>query len=849
MAGLRRGGYLRVTLGCVLWILASAAVVPDARGGVTCRLGASDGARRYRAGAWGIVEVFAVNSTNEPAEAQSVAWFVDDPTLQYSRRVTVPANATLRTTCPLRIPELPSRNARYVEFLTEQVIPAPRADREQRSPQDAMLAAQPLLLDPETPAVGILGDFEGVFPPPGAAPYHTAQPDFPHAPDEIIYELVVAAKRARKLSRRISTFDMKDLPPDPAVLDVLDVLVLSTDRLASDAGGIAIVRDWVLGGGRLWILLDEVHPDTVTAVLGDAFATAVLDRVKLTDLKISNARFESPQQSITEVEVEQPIDLVRVVPAGVTITETVNGWPAAFWQPMGAGRVYFTTLSTAAWIHPTTGRDAPPLSQQDVSFYSPEDRLVDFAQECFVKRPDSEIAAQVLHPFLTQQIGYRILSGSVVTLLLAIFCGTLAVAGVWFFRAGHPERLLWIIPLVVVVVSLAFVAIATVTKRAVPPTLAMIARVALEPGVGTGHSFGMAAMYNQDASDERLGAARGGIFVPDMTAMSGRRRRVVWTDEGAWHWENLELPAGVRTAPFCRPVPLDATVDCRARFGPQGLEGRLGPLSFSELQDAVIAMPHQPMIGATFDGQGAFRAGAQDVLAPGDFSVQTWIGDLQRRRKAIYQAIFAAPPESDAPAVPVLFAWSDTTDTGFIFPQTRQLNSTLLSIPIRLERSSPGTQVIVPATFLPYRAIVDPDGHPPSAYANLMHRWVENKLAVSDWVRFQLPREVLPIQLDRATLRVTIRAASRSLQVLAISAGEPVEVLHRSRPIGSYSVVLDRPEHLQLDDKGGLLLIIRVGQDETATPLDPMSEASWLIESLQLEVAGTVQADGSVQSE
>jgi hypothetical protein len=138
--------------------------------------------------------------------------------------------------------------------------------------------------------------------------------------------------------------------------------------------------------------------------------------------------------------------------------------------------------------------------------------------------------------------------------------------------------------------------------------------------------------------------------------------------------------------------------------------------------------------------------------------------------------------------------------------------------------------------------VSDSSGKPPSAYANLMHSWGESRLSVSDWLRFQLPPAVLPIRLSRATLTLTVRAPSRSVQLLVLSGGAPTEVLSLSHPIGTYSVVLDREELLQLDDRGGLLLIVQVGPDETANPLDQMSEATWLIKSLQLEVAGTVQS-------
>ena len=99
---------------------------------------------------------------------------------------------------------------------------------------------------------------------------------------------MLAAKRARELSRRISVFDAEDLPLAAGCLDAIDVLLLSSDRLAGDPGGIAIVRDWVLSGGNLWMMLDEVNQDTVAAVLGDAVAITYIDRVGMTRITLEN---------------------------------------------------------------------------------------------------------------------------------------------------------------------------------------------------------------------------------------------------------------------------------------------------------------------------------------------------------------------------------------------------------------------------------------------------------------------------------------------------------------------------------------------------------------------------------
>lgn len=811
--------------------------------GVTCQVGASDGARRYRQGTWGVVEVFAVNRTDAYAEAETMAYFLDDPTLQFGRRVTIPPHSTVRSTCPLLIPTLANPYANSLYFLTEQIEPAPSAARQEKTRQDVLLASQPLILDPEIPAVGMLADVDGVYPPPDYKPFHVAESDVPVDPDELAYEMVVAAKRGRELSRRVSVLDSKVRPADPALFDVLDVLVLTTDRIVTDPGCLAAVRDWVLAGGRLWIALDEVQADTVAALLGDAFATSVIDRVPLTTLHLTDARLNSELRTSLDIELEEPAQLVRVVPAGVTVLNLVNGWPAAFWQTFGSGRVYFTTVSPSAWMRPVLRTDPPPRSQDDATAFYPREPLVDFAQECLVQRPEPELAIATMQPFLTQQIGYRILSRTGVIALLCGFCGGMLLLGWWMLRQGHGERLLWGVPIVAAVVSGVFLTTAMVTKKSVPPTVAMVARAAFEPGVMTAHTNGLAAIYNQDASSERLGAEAGGIFFPDMSALTGVRRRIVWTDEGQWHWSNLELPAGVRTAPFVRPLPLTAALECRAHFGPDGLEGKLGTHPFGELQDAVIAVPHQRRLSVSFEDDDAFIAGPHQVLADGDYSSGTLLGDEQVRRKTIYDQIFANTPEIDAPAEPILYAWSNSCATGFEFPQPRQLPSALISTRVRLEPSPPGTAVVIPPTFLPYRAVADPEGRPASAYANSVHQWVESKLAVTDWLRFQLPAAALPLKVQRATMSWTINAASRSVRIFGVQGNEMVELRQLSRPIGTYSVVVEQPELLQLDADGGLRFVISVGADETTKPKDQMAEAPWKMESMQLEVAGIAEGE------
>ena len=841
----------RVRVSVLPWALLSVQLVgaswvstpSQAAEDVFCHMGAEAGAERYRPGVWGLVEFEAVNQTSEFVEAQSVLRFVGDPTLQYARRAVVPPKSKLRTTCPVLIPSSVPSQVRHINCLTQQVLPPPDPGARRRTAQETMAASQPVSLDHETPTVGLFADLDAPEYGDDGLSYYTGNPTEPVAPDELVYEMVIAAKRAQNLGRRVSLFETDNLPIDPACLEVIDVLVISSDSLATHPGGVALVRDWVLAGGRLWIMLDQVQPDTVAVLLGDAFTTTVIDHVRLTRLSFHNVRLADEQQSSKELELEEPVELARVVPHGVTVTTTVDGWPAAFWQSFGAGRVFFTTLGPAGWMRPTTWQDPAPKPTEESTNYYPLQHLADFAEECLVARPDAAFTSAVLEPVLTQQIGYRIVSQGSVAAILGAFCLSLLVAGLWCMRQGRLEHLLWFAPLAAAVTGGVFFAIALVTRHAVPPTAATLARVVVEPGISVGHSFGLAAMYNQDVSREPLGATRGGMFLPDMAGMSGRHRRAVWTDEGAWHWEDLEFPVGVRTAPFTCRIALDKTVDCRAHFGPDGLHGHVDGLPFPLLEDALIAVPYQNAVVTTMHADGSFQAGPDDVLARGEYLGTTFLSDRQRRRKLVYDQLFAVPPDFDAPFVPFLFGWTAALDTGFILPQPVQHGSTLLSIRLRLEPSPAGAEVRIPAPFVPYHAEVDAAGNPPVAYSNVMRTWVESKLRVTELLRFQLPREVLPMQVRRATIKLACRAPSRSLEVLAFAGDEPETVLRLSHPMGAYSCEVDRPELLQLDDTGGLRLAIRVGQDESARPRDPTDTVTWKIDSLQVEIAGTVQGE------
>lgn len=823
-------------------LAASHAEQPNGRA-AGIEMGSAAGFRRYRPGSWAVVGVNASNPTDEAAEVLAAVYFDDEPTLQYGRKIWVPAHSIVTSTCPIRLPDSLEPGTGHVSLISVPIDQADGKDRRGLSHADAVGRARPLIVTEGPIVVGILGDY--TYPRPSAVvrPFHAGPEPTPSMPDDPVYDMVLAGGKAAALPRRVSTLDAEDLPADAASLDALDVLVLCSDRLTQNPDATALVRNWVLEGGYLWVMLDEVGQESASALLGDAFSSLVVDEVKRTELRIEDVRGDHAADEDTVLEFEEPVAFARVLPGDITVTDEVDGWPVSFWQAFGQGKVFFTTLGPHAWYRPVTSDDPKPKSKSDDIPFVAREPLVRLANHLFSDGRADAFDVAVVEPFLAKQIGYRILSREIVAIILAAFCGGLCVAGIWFWRIGRLSRLLWLGPLAAVGTSLVFLGLTATARNSVPPTAALWQRVVLEPGVATGHTCGLAALYNPETCNSRLGATRGGLLLPDMTSMRGSRRRMVWTDEGAWHWEGLDLPPGIRTAPLTHTLHFEDAVDCRARFGPSGLTGALEASTFSGPEDAVIAIPGQPVLTTKIRSDGSFGAGLDDVLVPGEFVADTWLSDVQQRRTDVYRLLLKPRPERINSARPVMYFWASLVDTGFTFSQANQVGSVLISVPVQMERSPPGSGVTVPAPFIPFRGIIGPDGHRPSAYSSLTREWGELTTPATEWLRFQLPECVLPMEVTRAVIMLDIRAPSRVVEVLGLRDGVPAVVKEFKHPIGTYQVVLNRPELLRLDEPGGLTIAIRVSGEESPSVEDYMRMASWKVESLRMNIVGKVQGD------
>ena len=269
---------------------------------------------------------------------------------------------------------------------------------------------------------------------------------------------------------------------------------------------------------------------------------------------------------------------------------------------------------------------------------------------------------------------------------------------------------------------------------------------------------------------------------------------------------------------------------------PRGLSGHVDGGPFEGLSDVVLAAPSRRNLAVAPDGQGEFTAGAEDVLAPGEFVAETLLSDEQRRRQSIYARVLRREASNGFPVQPTLLAWAEPLEMGFALPaKAKRLGSALLAVPLAIERTPPGTRVVIPSPFLPFRSIRGPVAQLSSAYSNSRREWLELNIPSEVCLRFQLPESALPAALDRATLTIRGSVPSRELRVLGFLGEEQVTVATRSSLVGTRRFDVDRGDLLELDERGGLLLGFGVGTqtNDGAAPL-------WKIEDVELEVSGRV---------
>jgi hypothetical protein len=439
-------------------------------------------------------------------------------------------------------------------------------------------------------------------------------------------------------------------------------------------------------------------------------------------------------------------------------------------------------------------------------------------------------------PLLADEIGYTIMSRRIV---LPVFVGLVLVGLVLGLALRNSRRMElwgWTVPLATIAAAGTFLVLGEKARGTARPAVAVVQIV--EGGTGTDEAsvHGLLAAYRPESGDAPVGVRHGGYFDLDMEGIEGQTRRLLRTDIDAWHWDNLALPSGVRLASFRATVAAGEPLSAVAHFGPDGLEGKIQIGRFEDVSDAILATAGGRALALRLAKDGTFRAGVADVLPNGQFLSGNVLTDRQQRRQEVLRQMRQPAALGRAEGRNEVIAWANPVDMQFtLAPDARTTGNALLTMPLRLERTSPGKRVTIPGPLVSLRQIIA---------AGPIQLTRESTQASDLRLRFQLPAEVLPLRVESARLIVRVEAPSRQVVIAGRGDAGPLELHRVSSPLDVIRLEIADEPLLRLDDQGGLYFTLSFGEEQSA--LGGAKDArevsqKWRIEDLELEVVGTTK--------
>jgi hypothetical protein len=778
---------------------------------------------------WGTLDFDLTNLSDADRVGRVFVFDGAHPDVQYGRDVWVPAHSTMASWM-LAGPAAPQASSLGREVQTLLYERGAGGDRLVLPPTEERVRSRPVPYrkrDPRDAFTAIMIDEE---PYSYAMTGRLPQPD---SPTREALDLVRTFRLAAKLSEYVQIVNPRYLPPMAEAFAGIDHLVLASARIAEDPAGARALRHWLERGGKLWVMLDLVDAEVAAPLLSDAFDFQVVDRVSLNTFKIETPWAGPDMAQLPVQEHERPVNLARVMlPAQERVRHTVNGWPAWFTRPVGRGKIIFTTLGPRAWYRPRHRTEPSPFENfPDVPV--PTQPLETLADELRVLRPEESTPVDVFQPLLTEEIGYSVVSRGVVGVIFGCFLVATLALGLVLRRSRRPELIGWLASVAAVGATGTFIALGESSRRAVAPTVAVAQVVDAVNGSDEAAVHGLLSVYRPDSGPAVVGAEQGGLFEVDMTGLEGQTRRFVLTDLDSWHWENLELPAGVRSAPFRYTVPTSQPLAATARFGPEGLEGNIASGPFHDLADAIVKTPTGRNLALRLSPDGTFRAGSADILPAGQFLASAVLTDRQQRRQAIYRELLKRPVGGRGESRDLVMAWAEPIDMHFtLVPEARTVGAAFLVIPLRFERPAPGTRVTVPGPFIPYARIMHGSQTQPLFQAHQ---------AIDMHLRFQLPAAVLPLQIEQARLLARVETPSRRVTIAAGQDEKWLELHRVDSPIDPIRIDLTDERTLRLDKEGGLHINLSISdslRNGQAATSPSGTDEKWLIDFVELEVTG-----------
>ena len=769
------------------------------------------GVTHVRPNTWCIAGSKVYNPTDQDVELLLAVSFMSSPHVQFTRRVWVPAKSKRSIQVPLRTPPFAADKA--IEVKVDLL-----GDNDMRFGGDRGL----FRVDRVRPATAVLADTD----------------------DSFSQQCGTAMRLAGRLPRAKPSIREPDLPPVFIGYQGLDSLQIARDKLDPDPAQLVALRQWLLSGGRLWIMAEQVDPRFIEKLLGDEWTCQVVDYVELNHISITGGT-----RGGAESEFELPVRMARMFATGWQVVHQVRGWPASFHKRVGLGSVLVTTVGPRAWYQLVVPPEPAPGDQTPRRDYleSAREPLRELAKLFNVSFEPPPLPQESMGQLARSQIGYQTLSRTPVAVAFVLFVVGLLICALTLVRAGSLEHSAWIGALLAVGASVSLLVSMRIMQTPIPLTISEANVIRVIPQAGYAVVDGSLAVYSPHGGKGPLQGVKGGAIFPDLQTQRNELVRVQTDDLGRWVWDGVVLPTrAFLNAATRHIVRLEQPASVQLTFDDKGALATVIGGELAPLEDAVVAMANGFYALAMTPGRdGAVRFGEKQRLAAGQYIGGKTMSSAQLRRQRMYQDMFEPVVyERDGRSVrqllpvpqPVLAAWCKSLDLGYRLPQKHATKKTsLMILPIELLDVPAGTQVTVPSGFMGYSLDSGPSGEGNKTVFDPGRRqWIPVNASTVVVLRFGLPKQVLPLDITGGTWTVDIDAPGRSVHAYYFADNQRVQmpVTGQGRVQAHLDMHADSISH---DDDGNLYLALEIGEASGGT-------ATWQIKDVQLQLRGQVMS-------
>ncbi len=228
-------------------------------------VGGAAGIGQYPPAAWGVAATSIRNPTSTDRHLLVTFNFDDTPTLQFAAEVWVPADCRRSIWLPIRT------NAFEVEEFRAVSLPLRQQLFDRTDGKDVELGqAQGMLTAARDRWItGMLADSDDE--------------------DDDQISAALAMRRAVEYSQRLAYLNERSLPTMVAGWQGMSGLVIAKRELALDSAQTQALRQWLLSGGKLWVMVDQVDHHVMSQLLGETWSIEPVDRVPLSTVKVEQA--------------------------------------------------------------------------------------------------------------------------------------------------------------------------------------------------------------------------------------------------------------------------------------------------------------------------------------------------------------------------------------------------------------------------------------------------------------------------------------------------------------------------------------------------------------------------------